>query len=352
MNEPTDAGRFYALLRFEEASLALRAVLKINLVDRIADQHISRKAIGEMFGFTKQATRTFLALLEVMEILKSTEGRYCVTDLAKMCLADGRATSRKPYLAMGMDSQVDELIDVLQGKNAADAIPLYGGENAGATVMDEPEVAREIALGLSSRARNFADSLATAISSEGSKATTLADIGAGSPYVAQACLAEMPGLENAILLDRPNGMRFAHEIVQEEKMDTRRLVFQEADFFDAVPTADIYVLSNTAHDWQPQEYARIMNHIRRAIPADGLVCIHEPLLLTNWDTDTAWLRALWMACYALTLLRLTLGQGTCYSIEEHHEILGNSGFHPIGVPIPTCDGCTALLYRPMTAEIN
>ncbi len=352
MNEPTDAGRFYALLRFEEASLALRAALKMNLVDRIGDQQLSRDAIGEMFGFTAQATRTFLALLEVMEILQSSQGQYRIAERAAICLADGITTSRKPYLAMGADPQVDDLIRVLQGKNGEDAVPLYSGENAGATVMDEPDVAREIAVGLSSRARNFATPLATAISTQGSKAKTLADIGAGSPYVAQACLTAMPRLEKAILLDRPNGMRFAHEIIQAEKMDPQRLVFQEADFFSEVPVADIYVLSNTAHDWQPQEYALIMNHIRRAIPPDGLVCIHEPLLLTNWDTDTAWLRALWMACYALTLLRLTLGQGTCYSIAEHHEITGKSGFHPIGNPIPTCDGCTALLYRPTTVETN
>ena len=349
MNDQTDAGRFYALLRFEEASLALRAVLKMKLVDRIGTQSMSRDAICEMFSFTDQASRTFLALLEVMEILQSTDDQYRITERAATCLAEGVATSRKPYLAMGADHEVDELINLLQGNPPQDAVPLYSGENAGPTVMDNPDVARQIAIGLSSRARNFADPLANAIASQGSKATILADIGAGSPYVAQACLTAIPNLEKAILLDRPNGMRFAHEIIQTEQMDQHRLAFQEADFFDNVPAADIYVLSNTAHDWQEHEYTLIMSHVRRAISPDGLVCIHEPLLLTNWDSDTAWLRALWMACYAMTLLRLTLGEGTCYSIDEHHQILAKSGFHPIGDPIPTCDGCTALLYRP-TAE--
>ena len=52
-----------------------------------------------------------------------------------------------------------------------------------------------------------------------------------------------------------------------------------------------------------------------------------------------------MACYALTLLRYTLGEGTCYTIEEHHQVLAKSGFQPVGEPVPTSDGCTALFYR-------
>ena len=89
----------------------------------------------------------------------------------------------------------------------------------------------------------------------------------------------------------------------------------------------------------------IMSNIRSLISRDGVVCIHEPMLVTSWDSETEWMRALWMACYALALFRLTLGEGTSYTIEEHHEVLAMSGFLPSGAPVPTSDGCTALFYR-------
>ena len=152
-------------------------------------------------------------------------------------------------------------------------------------------------------------------------------------------------LQKVMLIDRPNGMRFAREMIRDEQMDEDQLELHEADFFRAVPAADVFVISNTAHDWQPQDYSLIIGNIREVIPSDGTICIHEPLLLTSWDSDTEWVRALWMACYALTLFRLTLGAGTCYTIAEHHGILSKHGFQPSGMPMDTCDGCTALFYR-------
>ena len=340
-----DAARFYALLRFEEASLALRAVMHMRLVDEMGDRAFSRAELREMFGFPEQAARTFFALLQVMGILECSDDAYRVTPLAAQCLADGVPTSRKPYLSMGTGDDVVALINLLKGNHPDDALPLYGEEDAGETVMDDTEVAREIAIGLSSRARNFAEPLAAAVAAQAPDAKSLADIGAGSPYVAQACLRALPGLQKVMLVDRANGMRFAHEIINNERIDASRIEFHEGDFFDAVPTADVYVLSNTAHDWRPPEYSVIANNIRAVMPDDGLICIHEPILMTSWNNDSEWLHALWMACYALTLLRYTLGEGTCYTMEEHHAILKNCGFQPSGPPVSTSDGCTALFYR-------
>jgi hypothetical protein len=86
-------------------------------------------------------------------------------------------------------------------------------------------------------------------------------------------------------------MRFAHEIIDNEHINAGQLEFREGDFFDAVPAADVYILSNTAHDWRPPEYSVIANNIRAVIPEDGLVCIHEPILMTSWNSDSEWIQA-------------------------------------------------------------
>ena len=340
-----DAGRFYALLRYEEAALALRAVMHMELIEQMGDRALSSEDVQHEFGFREQASRTFLSLLHVMGVLELQNEKYRVTRLAAECLTEGIPTSRKPYLALGTGDEVSELINLLTGNHSVDALPLYSAENAGRTVMDDDEPAQAIALGLSSRARNFAQPLAAAVATHAPDATSLADIGAGSPYVAHACLQCLPSLQTAMLVDRSNGMRFAHQIIANEQIDSRRMKFCEGDFFHTIPTADVYVVSNTAHDWCPPEYSTIANNIRAAAPANGILCIHEPLLVRSWNNDSEWLHALWMACYALTLLRFTLGQGTCYTIEEHHAILANSGFQPCGPAVPTSDGCTALFYR-------
>jgi SAM-dependent methyltransferase len=339
-----DASKFYALLRFEEAALALRAVLRLGLVDDMGDARWSPQELRDHFGFTVQGTRTLFRLMEVMEVVTRQDDTYQCTQQAKACLSASARTSRRPYLAMGTGEEADVFIDLLRGTVRSDSLPLYGHDGTPQTVMDIPEAAREIAVGLASRARNFASPLATAIAAHAQQASTLADIGAGSPFVATACLQAMPQLKQATLVDRSNAMAFAREMAADGPADDR-LTFLEQDFFQAVPAADVYCLSNTAHDWDMDEYAAIMNNLRAMITPGGLVCLHEPLLADGWNNAEEWMHALWMACYALALFRLTEGEGTCYTRAEHDTLMAASGFRPVGEAVKTCDGCTALFYR-------
>ena len=340
-----DAGQFYALLRLEEASLALRAVLALRLVERMGEKSFSHEQLRDDLGFTEQAARTFFALLRVMGILQREQGEFRLSKLASHTLADQLPSSRKPYLQMGSGPEVAALIGLMRGEHPPEARPLYSPEDGTTTLMDDVDIGREIAFGLSSRARNFAHPLAAAIVNQCPHASILVDIGAGSPYVGQACLQTLSGLKKVQLLDRANGMRFMQELIQREGIDSATIELLRADFFRDIPTADIYVLSNTAHDWRPEEYCALINNIRHSMKPGGVICIHEPLLLDQWNSDREWYQALWMACYAMTLLKLTLGAGTCYSIEEHHAILAQSGLRPTGSPQPTVDGCTALFYE-------
>ena len=340
-----DAGKFYALLRMEEASLALRSVLRLGLVEQMGEKAFSINELQTTLGLTKQAARTFFVLLQVMGILHREADCYKLTRLAFEALSDSARTSRKPYLQMGSGPEVDELIDLMRGERLDESLPLYSAQDGTRTLMDEEAVGREIAYGLSSRARNFATPLAAVLAVCRPQATSLADIGAGSPYIAEACLNAMQDLEDVELVDRSNGMQFARELIEIDRIDSSRMRLVEADFFKEVPSAEVYILSNTAHDWRPVEYQALMDNVRRAIVPGGLVCIHEPLLLDTWDSEQQWFQALWMACYAMTLLKLTHGAGTCYSLREHHEILARSGFVPVGEAHATVDGCTALFYE-------
>lgn len=352
-----DAGKYYALLRFEEASLAMQAAFKLGIIEKVGDRRLTVAQFQEEFGFTNQATRTFVALLDVMEILHRERGHVSVAERAGECLAIDLPTSRRPYLAMGGDDQVDSLIALLRGETSDDSMPLYGSEEVAETLMDSPEIGRAIAVGLASRARNFAEPLAAAMQAKSATPRILADIGAGSPYVAAACLGAMPTLTKAVLVDRANAMQFAREMTNDmvrgatngrasqAEAIADKIEYCEIDFFQSVPAADAYCISNTAHDWLPEEYTTIITNVRDSIAEGGLVCIHEPLLSTMWNSAEQWVHALWMACYALTLFRLTEGKGTCYSRIEHDSIMFENGFSSAGEPVETSDGCTALFYR-------
>lgn len=339
-----DAGKYYALLRFEEAAVALRAAFQLRVVEQIGDRKLTSAEFRDLFGFTEQGTRTFVPLLEVMEVLRRRGKTIEVAGRAADCLSSTSPHSRLPYLTMGPTDESDQLIRLLRGELPEDSIPLYGPEDA-QTLMDTEGSAANIAYGLASRARNFAAPLAAAIKPHAGKAKIMVDIGAGSPFVASSCLAAIPHLSQVKLVDRANAMQFARKMAEDVEIDLARVDFVEHDFFQSVPAADIYCLSNTAHDWLAEEYSRLMQNVRDAIAPGGIVCLHEPILAMDWNSAEQWVHALWMACYALTLFRLTAGKGTCYTRFEHNEIMARNGFQPLGEPVNTTDGCTALIYQ-------
>ena len=340
-----DAGKYYAILRFEQASLCLRAALHLGIVDKLADGRCSMQDFQAEFGLTVQATRTFVPMLEVLEILQRSGHTLRVAERARVCLAEESPTSRRPYLALGMGADVAGFCEMLRGKLPDGSLPLYGGDATPQTVMDIPDAGKEIAFGLASRARNFAEPLAAAMRKHGARASILADIGAGSPYVVHACLQAMPYLRKAVLVDRPNGMQYAKQMAEEAEIDLGKIELCEKDFFQSVPPADFVCISNTAHDWLLEAYDTIIKNVDESLAPSGVICIHEPMLSSTWASAEDWVHALWMASYAVALFRITEGKGTCYTREEHDQVLRQRGFVPIADGVPTADGCTAIFYQ-------
>ena len=98
--------------------------------------------------------------------------------------------------------------------------------------------------------------------------TTLADIGGGNGTLLAAFLDAHPHLRG-ILFDSPSG---ATAIVDE------RCEVVTGDFFEAVPTADAYVVKSVIHDWDDERSIAIFSRVREAMPADGVLFLVEPVL--------------------------------------------------------------------------
>ncbi|MEM7474520.1 MAG: methyltransferase [Planctomycetota bacterium] len=351
----SDASNFYALLRYEEARHALMACFKLEIVDQLAGGSFSQQQFCQQFGFTKQGGRTFLHLLIAMDVIAASNNavdEFQITLHAAECLSLTGDRSRRPYLQMGRDETSDALISMLRGDFVGTSLYGEAGSQHAASLMEDEqtqEIAAEVALGLASRARNFAIPLASCISSVLQELAIdekliLADIGAGSPYVARACLDELPQIESALLVDQERGLQYANELLK-ELPNAKGIETCTCNVFESAPAANIYLLSNTAHDWLPEACQKIYDNVHQTALSPSLLVLHEPLLVRPEEVSLQANQALWMACYALALYKLTHGQGTCYLESEHDAMLSESGFERVGSSMPTVDGCTALLYR-------
>lgn len=353
-----DEGNFYALLRFQEAADALKACFELNLVDTLGSDTLDWQSLCKTFGFTDQGARTFGYLLVSMRVLEWIDPMkpkigLRVSELAKNVLGERSEQSRFPYLSMGASDSTQQLIKMLQGEFAGQ--PLYDPASDDCLMESSAteDVAREIAYGLASRAKNFAEPLAELISDslnkrpivdEGER-VVMADLGAGSPYVALSCLRRQNERMTAVLVDQAAGLKFAREMYADIQSPKPQLDFLESNIFERVPTANLYLLSNTVHDWLPQQCVELYKYISAAAPERAKIVIHEPMLWPGNPTPYNQWDSLWKSCYGLTLYKLTGGQGSCYTLGEHISMLKQAGFRQACVPEATSDGCVALEFQ-------
>jgi hypothetical protein len=91
------------------------------------------------------------------------------------------------------------------------------------------------------------------------------DIGGGHGHLLCTLLREEPG-DEGIVLELPDVVQNDDEHWHEPMDLEDRVEFVAGDFFQAVPSADAYLLKHILHDWNDAECIDILSTIREAAP--------------------------------------------------------------------------------------
>jgi O-methyltransferase domain/Dimerisation domain len=142
---------------------------------------------------------------------------------------------------------------------------------------------------------------------------TVVDVGGGNGSLLVQLLRRRPGLRG-IVLDLPETNR------DEDELAGAGVEFVAGDFFDGVPSGDVYILSTILHDWDDQRAAAILRTIQAAAPRDARLLVVESVVQPGNEPDGAkW----------LDLLMLALFAGRERSEEQWRALLDAGGFEPI-----------------------
>jgi hypothetical protein len=104
--------------------------------------------------------------------------------------------------------------------------------------------------------------------------TRIIDVGGGHGQLLSAILARNPHL-SGVLFDLPSGVTAAHEGAGG---DLPRTEFIAGDFFESVPSGDVYVIKRVVHDWDDGRAAAILRNCRKAMLPNGKVLVAETLV--------------------------------------------------------------------------
>ena len=292
--------------------LLTAAVVEFDLFRRLAEQPQSFDDLRAEIGLQRRpAVVLFTALRAMGLITTDVGGRLTLTSLSREHLLSRSEFDVSGYVGLAGNSPgVREMIERLNTNRPAGAAVKEQGTafiyREGTESAMEAEVsARFLTLSLAGRAKNVAPVLAERVSLDGVK--TLLDVGGGSGIYSIAWLRRHPALR-AIVWDRPEVLKIAREMAEQYGV-ADRLDFVSGDMFvDAVPKADVVLLSNILHDWDEPECRVLVARCAAALSSGGRLLIHDVLLNDDHSGPLP------IALYSASLFSLT--EGRAYAARE------------------------------------
>lgn len=104
--------------------------------------------------------------------------------------------------------------------------------------------------------------------------TRIIDVGGGHGQLLSVILARNPHLRG-VLFDLPSGVAAAHDGTGG---DLPRTEFIAGDFFESLPSGDVYVIKKVIHDWDDGRAVAILRNCRKAMLPNAKVLVAETLI--------------------------------------------------------------------------
>jgi acetylserotonin N-methyltransferase len=278
------------------------------------------------FGFAARPADVLLTLCAANGLLERAEGRWRLTTVAREHLCSGSPWNLTPYFQSLHERPIArDFVEVLRtGKPAG----WSGDRSAGDwhRAMEGEAFARRFTAAMDCRGHYLAPAMAAALDLSGAR--RVLDIGGGSGIYACALCAAHPHVQ-AVVFDQAPVDRIARTLVAERGF-AGRVEVSSGDMFTGLPdNCDAHLFSNVLHDWDEPEVRRLLGRSRTALPAGGLLIIHDAFINAAKDGP------LHVAEYSALLMHST--QGKCYSTAEYAALLSEAGFAP-GPYHPTVAG--------------
>jgi hypothetical protein len=268
---PPDAVMLQMLTGFQ-VSQAVYVVAKLDIATILAEKgprEISQLAAEA--GADAGALGRVIRFLASLGVFRTNGDTVEVTELGAL-LAAGPASHQYPaiyWMEMHYAPFTDLLHTVRTGETAATR---YYGKPYFDWITEDPERTEIQNRAFAAVTSSLRDGMFDGYRLPGG--TVVADIGGADGAILARLLADDPG-RAGIVFDRPEVVAAAPATIAGHGL-ADRVQTVGGDFFDSVPTADVYVLSWILHDWDDESCRTILGNIAKmARPGARLVVVES-----------------------------------------------------------------------------
>jgi predicted O-methyltransferase YrrM len=273
---PADAAHVLGLIGGYQVSQAIYAVAQLKLADLIADGVVTSEELAARAGAVSDRVHRLLRSLASHGLFTQTGERSWELTPAGHTLRSDVPGSLHAMAVMWNEEHYDAfrgLVDAVRSERPA--FEQRFGTDWWTYLREHPESSAKFNAAMGSIGKKVhAAALAAA---DLSGARHLVDVGGGAGGLTAAFLERYPELR-ATVLDLPHVLPGAEDLLSAAGV-RERAQLTAGDFFESVPAGgDVYLLSMILHDWTDAEAGRLLQSIRKAIPATGRLLIIDAVL--------------------------------------------------------------------------
>lgn len=256
----------------------VRAAATFNVADHLAAGTDTAEAIAAEESIDPAATRRLIRACASLGLVTSDDGvRLTGTPLLSTLLRDDPNSLRGMVLAQAAPGHW------LTWGHFPDAVRSGTGQMEAAhgtpgTIFDylaaHPDEASHFTEAMSNLSAAAAIEIAKVVDTRGVKYAL--DVGGANGEVLRAMMRANPHLRGGVF-DLPHIVPDAAAAARKEGLQ-ERLTAVGGDFFESVPSSDLYVLKYILHDWDDQNCMRILRNCRAALQEGGRLVVIDYLV--------------------------------------------------------------------------
>jgi O-methyltransferase/methyltransferase family protein len=322
--QATDAHRqMYAMVTGHWISQIVRAAVDLSLADHLTARALTADEVAEREASAPGTIfRLMRACVALGLLTADTERRFHGTPLLATLRKDAPASLRGLALATTLPAQWrawnEFTASVRKGQTQVVAAL---GTDFFDYLTKHPAEARDFSEGLTSATSLWIADAAQVIDTTG--VTLAVDIGGANGSLLHRLLEANSRLRG-IVFDRPSILDDAMAEAERRSI-TGRTEVMGGDFFQAVPSADLYLLKAILHDWDDERCVTILENCRQAMTAGGRIAIIEMIVGELSDPGPA-------ALIDMNMLAVVPGRER--SLAEYDALLAAAGLRRTTV-LPT-----------------
>jgi SAM-dependent methyltransferase len=315
---PRDDRRVYDAYIAGRQSAAVAVGVRIGLFELLeTDGPLAEDDVRARLGHHARPLRALLVSLKAMGLLDGGPAGYRLAPDASEYLVRGKPGWLGGLIDLEMESFLSPaaLLSALESGKPR----VYGEIDPWEAHLRDPAKARAFTQAMHCISERPAAGLAEVVDFSGVK--RLLDAGGGSGALSLAIAAAWPEVR-CVVFDLPVVCPIAREYAAAAGL-ADRVTAEPGDLFaeSYPPGFDAVLFSQILHDWPPGKDAELLRKAHAALPADGLILVHEKLVEDDGSGPLA---------NALVNLDMALWtEGQQFSGTELRAMLENAGFGKI-----------------------